>query len=169
MSLRDYHFFGGGVGGRFFWSGRKEFANLKAQQQTKNKANSKQQQSKNKTVEVSFATQHVTGSYMGLYLHSPQTGNTYPGPNLSYYRLSKTKYSDASLLSELSSTDNLNLLSAHKGDVTRHDSQRRFLAQHSVAMLEQCCNHSKQWLNNVATLCCPKNRLHESSHAEHHL
>ena len=34
--------------------------------------------------------QHVTGSYMGLYLHSPQTGNTYQGPNLSYvyYRLS---------------------------------------------------------------------------------
>ena len=26
---------------------------------------------------------------------------------------------------------------------TRHDSQRRFLAQHSVAMLEQCCNRSK--------------------------
>ena len=32
-----------------------------------------------------------------------------------------------------------------KGDVTRDDLQRRFLAQHSVAMLEQCCN-------NVATL-----------------
>ena len=47
---------------------------------------------------------------------------------------SKTKYSDASSLSELSSTDNLNLLSAHKGDGTRHDSQRRFLAQHSVTM-----------------------------------
>ena len=78
----------GGGGDRFFWSGRKEFANLKAQQQTKNKASSKQQQSKNKTVEVSFAMQHVTGSYMGLYLHSPQTGNTYQGPNLSYYRLS---------------------------------------------------------------------------------
>ena len=26
-----------------------------------------------------------------------------------------------------------------KGDVTREDSQRRFLAQHSIAMLEQCC------------------------------
>ena len=23
----------------------------------------------------------------------------------------------------------------------REDSQRRFLAQHNVAMLEQCCNH----------------------------
>ena len=29
------------------------------------------------------------------------------------------------------------------GDVTRDDSQRQFLAQHSVAMLEQCCNYSK--------------------------
>ena len=27
-----------------------------------------------------------------------------------------------------------------KGDVTRDDSQPRFLVQHSVAMLEQCCN-----------------------------
>ena len=27
-----------------------------------------------------------------------------------------------------------------KGDITRDDSQRPFLAQHSVAMLEQCCN-----------------------------
>ena len=40
-----------------------------------------------------------------------------------------------------------------KGDVTRDDSQGRFLAQHSIAMLEQCCNHSKQYRNNVATLC----------------
>ena len=45
-----------------------------------------------------------------------------------------------------------------KGDVTRDDSQRRFLAQHSVAMLEQCCNHSKQSCKNVATLRCAKNR-----------
>ena len=37
------------------------------------------------------------------------------------------------------------------------------LAQHSVAMLEQCCNHSKQCRNNVATLCCAKNRRCESS------
>ena len=29
---------------------------------------------------------------------------------------------------------------ALKGDVKRDDSQRRFLAQHSVAILEQCCN-----------------------------
>ena len=25
---------------------------------------------------------------MGLYLHLPQTGNTFQGPSLSYYRLS---------------------------------------------------------------------------------
>ena len=40
-----------------------------------------------------------------------------------------------------------------KGGVTGDDSQRRFLLQHSVAMLEQCCNHSKQCRYNVATLC----------------
>ena len=50
-----------------------------------------------------------------------------------------------------------------KGDVTRDDSQQRFLEQHSVAMLEQCCNHSKQCRNNVATLCCARNRRCESS------
>ena len=37
------------------------------------------------------------------------------------------------------------------------------MAQHSVAMLEQCCNYSKQCHNNVATLCCAKNRRRESS------
>ena len=37
-------------------------------------------------------------------------------------------------------------------------SQRRFLAHHNVAMVEQCCNPSKQCRNNVATLCCAKNR-----------
>ena len=35
-------------------------------------------------------------------------------------------------------------------------SQRRLLAQHSVAMLQQCWHHSKQCRNNVATLCCAK-------------
>ena len=40
-----------------------------------------------------------------------------------------------------------------KGDVARDDSQRRLLAQQSVAMLEQCCNDSKQCRNNVATQC----------------
>ena len=43
------------------------------------------------------------------------------------------------------------------GDITRDDLQRPFLAQHSVAMLEKCCNYSKQCRNNVATLCCAKN------------
>ena len=50
-----------------------------------------------------------------------------------------------------------------KGGVTQDDLQRRFLAQHRVAMLEQSCNHSKQCRNNVAMMCCPKNRRCESS------
>ena len=32
----------------------------------------------------------------------------------------------------------------------------------NVALLEQCCNYSKQCRNNVATLCCAKNRRCES-------
>ena len=48
-------------------------------------------------------------------------------------------------------------------DVTRNDSQRRFLAQYNVAILEQRCNHSKQCHNNDATLCCAKNHRCESS------
>ena len=44
-----------------------------------------------------------------------------------------------------------------KDDVTRDDLQRRFLAQHSAAMLGQCCTYSKECRNNVATLCCAKN------------
>ena len=59
-----------------------------------------------------------------------------------------------------------------RGDGTRDDSQRRFLeqprenellVQHSVAMLQQCCNNSKQFRNNVATLFWAKNRRCESS------
>ena len=50
-----------------------------------------------------------------------------------------------------------------KGDVTRDNSQRRFLTQHSVAMLEQCWKYSKQCRNNVAKLRCAKNRRCESS------
>ena len=50
-----------------------------------------------------------------------------------------------------------------KAIITRDDSQRRFLAQHSVAMLERYCNHSKQCRNNVVTLCCAKNLRCESS------
>ena len=47
------------------------------------------------------------------------------------------------------------------GDVTRDDSV--FFAQHSIAILEPCCNHLNQRRNNVATLCCAKNRCCESS------
>ena len=39
-----------------------------------------------------------------------------------------------------------------KGDVTWDDSKRRFLAQHSVDMLKQCCNYSKQCRNDVVTI-----------------
>ena len=46
-----------------------------------------------------------------------------------------------------------------EGDVTRDDSQRRLLAQHIVAMLEQCCNYSKQCRNNVALKIVVANRL----------
>ena len=53
-------------------------------------------------------------------------------------------------------------LRSTKGDVIRDDSQGQFLAQHSVAMLEKCCNHSKQYRNNVVMLCCTKNRRCES-------
>ena len=35
--------------------------------------------------------------------------------------------------------------------------------RHSIAMLQQCCNHSKQCRNNVVMLCCAKNRRCESS------
>ena len=49
------------------------------------------------------------------------------------------------------------------GDVTRDDLQRLFSAQHSVAMLEQCCNHSKQCYNNAVMLCFVKNRRCKSS------
>ena len=49
-----------------------------------------------------------------------------------------------------------------KGDVTRDDSQRRFLAQNSTAMLEQCRSCSRQRRNNLVMLCCAKNRHRES-------
>ena len=45
-------------------------------------------------------------------------------------------------------------------DVTRDDSERRFLAQHRVL---QCWNDIVIMRNNVATLCCAKNRRCESS------
>ena len=48
-------------------------------------------------------------------------------------------------------------------DNLQDDSQKRFLAQHSNAMLEQCCKHSKLCRNNRATLCCAKNQHCKSS------
>ena len=53
-----------------------------------------------------------------------------------------------------------------KGDVTRDDSQRRFLAQRSVATT--LLRHCFEWLQHcstIATLCCAKNRRCESSRA----
>ena len=44
------------------------------------------------------------------------------------------------------------MLIGSKGDLTGDDSQGRFLAQPSVAMLEQCCNRSKQCHNNANRL-----------------
>ena len=50
-----------------------------------------------------------------------------------------------------------------KGDVTRGDSQRRFLAQHSIAALLQHCFEWLQHCSNIARLCCAKNGLCDSS------
>ena len=50
-----------------------------------------------------------------------------------------------------------------QGDVTRDDSQRRFLAQHSVATLLRHCFEWLQHCSSIATLCCSKNRRCESS------
>ena len=40
----------------------------------------------------------------------------------------------------------------HNGDVTGDDPERRFSAQHIVAMLEQCWNNVGTIRNNVATM-----------------
>ena len=50
-----------------------------------------------------------------------------------------------------------------EGDVTRHDSQRRFWAQHRVAALLQRCFEWLQHCSNIATPCRAKNRPCESS------
>ena len=42
-----------------------------------------------------------------------------------------------------------------EGDVIQNDSQRRFLAQHSVATLLRRCFEFLQHFSNIATLCCP--------------
>ena len=48
-------------------------------------------------------------------------------------------------------------------DVTRDVSQRRFLAQHSVATLLRHCFGWLQHCSSIAALCCAKNRGCESS------
>ena len=54
-----------------------------------------------------------------------------------------------------------------KDDFTRDDSQRRFLAQHSVATLLRRCfewlQHQQVAISNIATLCSVKNSICESS------
>ena len=50
-----------------------------------------------------------------------------------------------------------------KGDVTRDDSQLRFLAQHSVATLLRHCFEWLQHCSNIAALCGAKNRRCQSS------
>ena len=50
-----------------------------------------------------------------------------------------------------------------KGDVTRDDSQRRFLAQQNVAKLLRRCFELLQNCSNIARLYCAKNRRCESS------
>ena len=64
-----------------------------------------------------------------------------------------------------------------KGGVTQDDSQRRFLAQHSVATLLRHCFEWLQHCSNIAALCCAKNRccewscvrLHGAIHVPQHL
>ena len=50
----------------------------------------------------------------------------------------------------------------HKGDVTRDDSQRRFLAQHNIKALLRHCLEWLQHCSNIATLCCAENRRSKS-------
>ena len=52
---------------------------------------------------------------------------------------------------------------AAEGDVTRDDSQRRFLSQHSVVTLLRHCFEWLQHCSNIATLCCAKNGRCKSS------
>ena len=50
-----------------------------------------------------------------------------------------------------------------KGDVTRDDSQRRFLARHSVATLLRHCFEWLQHCSNIVTQCYAENRRCELS------
>ena len=56
--------------------------------------------------------------------------------------------------------DNLRMI---KGENTRDDLQRRFLAQYSVAILLRHCFEWLQHCSNIATLCCAKTRRGEAS------
>lgn len=46
------------------------------------------------------------------------------------------------------------LIYSCKSDLTRDDSQRRFWAQHSVAILEQCCNVVLRWKSSLRFVSC---------------
>ena len=63
----------------------------------------------------------------------------------------------------ISAAKNLKIQGPTWGDVTRGDSQRRLLAQHSVATLLQRCFKWLQHFSNTATQCCAKNLRCESS------
>ena len=90
----------------------------------------------------------------------PTKPHKIPGLKLN---LPSTQFQSVLTASILSIGAYISIYCVFKGDVTRGDSQRRFLAQHIFAMLEQCYNYSKQCRNNVPTLCCAKNRRCESS------
>ena len=99
------------------------------------------------------------------YYNSRQLG-LLPITTTCYYNLrSLGYYNSRQLLLQFTTGITIyDIITIHdKTVVTRDDLQRRFLAQHSVAISEQCCVHSKQCLNNIATLCCAKNRRWESS------
>ena len=51
----------------------------------------------------------------------------------------------------------------HKGDVTRDDSQQRFLAQRNIKALLRHCFEWLQHCSNIATLRCAENRRSKSS------
>ena len=85
--------------------------------------------------------------------------NSLGGQNKYLSPASQTLLTEAKLLSATQTI----FWGPYKADVIRDNSQRRFLAQHSVAMVEQCCKHSKQCRNNVVMLGCAKNRRCESS------
>ena len=50
----------------------------------------------------------------------------------------------------------------HKGEITRDDSQQRFLAQHNIKALLRHCFEWLQHCSNIATLCCAENRRSKS-------